>query len=39
MAAQFVAISASELLGDIEMINHGPMTIQGGALCSYLFDS
>jgi len=38
MAAQVEAVSASGPLGDMERIDHGPMTIQGGALRTYPFD-
>ena len=39
MAAQIEAVSAAGPLGDMERVDHGgPMTIQGGALCTYPFD-
>eukprot|EP00548_Thalassiothrix_antarctica_P017672 CAMPEP_0194194818 /NCGR_PEP_ID=MMETSP0154-20130528/75775_1 /TAXON_ID=1049557 /ORGANISM="Thalassiothrix antarctica, Strain L6-D1" /LENGTH=259 /DNA_ID=CAMNT_0038919281 /DNA_START=1 /DNA_END=780 /DNA_ORIENTATION=+ len=38
MAAQIEAVSAAGPLGDMERIDHGPMTIQGGALRTYPFD-
>eukprot|EP00548_Thalassiothrix_antarctica_P012499 CAMPEP_0194159762 /NCGR_PEP_ID=MMETSP0152-20130528/78011_1 /TAXON_ID=1049557 /ORGANISM="Thalassiothrix antarctica, Strain L6-D1" /LENGTH=264 /DNA_ID=CAMNT_0038869379 /DNA_START=583 /DNA_END=1378 /DNA_ORIENTATION=- len=38
MAAQVEAVSAAGPLGDMERFDHGPMTIQGGALRTYPFD-
>eukprot|EP00546_Thalassionema_frauenfeldii_P014265 CAMPEP_0178912888 /NCGR_PEP_ID=MMETSP0786-20121207/10525_1 /TAXON_ID=186022 /ORGANISM="Thalassionema frauenfeldii, Strain CCMP 1798" /LENGTH=253 /DNA_ID=CAMNT_0020585545 /DNA_START=31 /DNA_END=789 /DNA_ORIENTATION=+ len=38
MAAQIEAVSAAGPLGDMASIDHGPMTIQGGALRTYPFD-
>mmetsp|Transcript_13841 Transcript_13841/g.21387 ORF Transcript_13841/g.21387 Transcript_13841/m.21387 type:complete len:308 (-) Transcript_13841:208-1131(-) len=38
MAAQIEAVSAAGPLGDMANIDHGPMTIQGGALRTYPFD-
>jgi len=38
MAAQIEAVSAAGPLGDMQKIEHGPMTIQGGALRTYPFD-
>lgn len=38
MAAQIEAVSAAGPLGDMQTIDHGPMTIQGGALRTYPFD-
>mmetsp|Transcript_1122 Transcript_1122/g.1253 ORF Transcript_1122/g.1253 Transcript_1122/m.1253 type:complete len:287 (-) Transcript_1122:252-1112(-) len=38
MAAQIEAVSAAGPLGDMERFDHGPMTIQGGALRTYPFD-
>jgi len=38
MAAQIEAVSATGPLGDMRTIDHGPMTIQGGALRTYPFD-
>jgi len=38
MAAQIEAVSAAGPLGDMQTIEHGPMTIQGGALRTYPFE-
>jgi len=38
MAAQIEAVSAAGPLGDMQKIEHGPMTIQGGALRTYPFE-
>merc|ERR1719282_2291969 len=38
MAAQIEAVSAAGPLVDMARVDHGPMTIQGGALRTYPFD-
>jgi len=38
MAAQIEAVSAAGPLGDMDRMDQGPMTIQGGALRTYPFD-
>mmetsp|Transcript_1050 Transcript_1050/g.1169 ORF Transcript_1050/g.1169 Transcript_1050/m.1169 type:complete len:305 (+) Transcript_1050:58-972(+) len=38
MDAQIEAVSAAGPLGDMQRMDHGPMTIQGGALRTYPFD-